>query len=173
MTISLGPFRLEDCETLFRWANDPEMVRWTRPYRPISWYEHEAWFRGLNQRPETRTVGIMRTDKSSVVSDQSSVLTLIGMAQLMHIDPVHRHAEVSIKLAQEARGQGAGSKALVLLIELACQHLNLQRLYTHVWAKNERAIRAYEKAGFAREGLLRRHVYIAGERLDVVVMGWP
>ena len=41
----------------------------------------------------------------------------------------------------------------------------------HVFAGNERAIRAYEKAGLRREGVLRSAAYIDGQRCDVIVMG--
>ncbi len=41
----------------------------------------------------------------------------------------------------------------------------------HVFATNQRAIRAYEKAGLRKEGVLRSAVYIDGGRCDVVVMG--
>jgi RimJ/RimL family protein N-acetyltransferase len=39
-----------------------------------------------------------------------------------------------------------------------------------VWADNLRTIRAYEKAGFQREGVMARHVVIGGEWKDVAIM---
>jgi putative acetyltransferase len=43
-------------------------------------------------------------------------------------------------------------------------------VYLHVFPDNEAAIRLYERVGFAREGVLRRHVSKRGRSRDVVVM---
>jgi RimJ/RimL family protein N-acetyltransferase len=47
----------------------------------------------------------------------------------------------------------------------------LYRIYLHVFASNQAAIRTYEKAGFRREGLLRQHAHVDGKYVDVIVMG--
>jgi RimJ/RimL family protein N-acetyltransferase len=39
-----------------------------------------------------------------------------------------------------------------------------------VYEGNERGRRAYEKAGFVREGLLRRHMWLDGRLRDVEIM---
>lgn len=51
------------------------------------------------------------------------------------------------------------------------QHLNLHRIYLHVFESNKRAIRCYEKAGFAIEGTLRDHHFAKGKYEDVLIMG--
>jgi UDP-4-amino-4,6-dideoxy-N-acetyl-beta-L-altrosamine N-acetyltransferase len=160
--VSLGEFRHEDKEKLFRWINDPDVVQYNSAYRPIGEPEHCAWWSSLNTTDSKRSWAVRSN------SDER----IIGVVQLMNIDPVHRHAEVSIRIGDQSdRERGAGTEALQLLARAAFEHLNLSRIFTHVWVDNERAVRAYTKAGFEREGTLRSHVFIRGNWKDVLIMG--
>ena len=44
-------------------------------------------------------------------------------------------------------------------------------MWLEVHAENERAIRAYRACGFAEEGRLREHAWLAGRYVDVIQMG--
>ena len=52
----------------------------------------------------------------------------------------------------------------------AFETLNLNRVWLHVYEYNERGIRAYEKVGFKREGVLRQDRYHAGRYWDTITM---
>jgi RimJ/RimL family protein N-acetyltransferase len=52
----------------------------------------------------------------------------------------------------------------------AFETLNLNRVWLHVRATNAAGIRAYEKVGYRREGLLRQHMYREGQYDDIVTM---
>ena len=85
---------------------------------------------------------------------------------------MHRTAELQIRIGEGAeRGAGRGSEAVVLLLNFGFRDLNLNRIFLHVFANNEPALRMYEKVGFTREGVLRRAAYIDGSYVDIVVMG--
>lgn len=160
--IRIAGFEPRDKEILFRWINDPEIVKFNAPFRPVDWAAHCVWWDGLNKDDRKRSFAIR-----SLSDDR-----IIGTVQLVGIHPVHQHAEVSIRIGDQGdREKGGGTEALRLLARIGFDHLNLHRIFTYVWADNERAIRAYAKAGFEREGLLRQHVFIQGEWKDVVVMG--
>ena len=49
--------------------------------------------------------------------------------------------------------------------------LNLHRIFLMVISSNPRAIRAYEKVGFIREAVFRKHIYQNGEYCDDHLMG--
>jgi diamine N-acetyltransferase len=49
--------------------------------------------------------------------------------------------------------------------------MNLQRIELTVLSTNARAIRAYEKVGFRREGVLRRSGFRSGAHTDDHIMG--
>ena len=51
------------------------------------------------------------------------------------------------------------------------QTLNLNRVHLRAFEFNARAVRAYEKAGFVQEGILRQEHYAEGGYHNVIVMG--
>lgn len=159
--VRLTGFLSADKEPLFQWINDPEVVCFNAAYRPINWAQHCAWWDQLDSSETSRSFAIR-----PLAHDR-----IIGTARLTGIELVHRRAEVSIRIGEQTdREHGAGSDALRLLARYAFDHLNLHRVFTHVWTDNSRAIRAYEKAGFRREGVMAHHVFIGGAWKDVLIM---
>jgi RimJ/RimL family protein N-acetyltransferase len=69
------------------------------------------------------------------------------------------------------RGKGYGSDALQLILRYAFRELNLYRVGLDITANNGPAIRACEKAGFQREGAMRRAVSRDGQHIDRILMG--
>jgi RimJ/RimL family protein N-acetyltransferase len=160
-SVALTELRRTDSETLFWWINDPETVRFNAAYSPIHESGHLAWFDKVTTDPSRIVFGIRRSSEGPIV----------GVLQLVDIHPVHRSAELIIRIGEKAeRGLGFGSEAVKLAIDFAFEDRNLQRVWLRVFSNNERAIRAYQKAGLAQEGLLRRACFIGGDWLDEVVM---
>jgi UDP-4-amino-4,6-dideoxy-N-acetyl-beta-L-altrosamine N-acetyltransferase len=160
MSVKLTSIRAEDAGTLFQWINDPETVRYNAPYKPVHWANHEEWVKSL-ARTSGKVVFAIRVDGR-----------LIGLVQLIDIDSVHRSAELTIRIGDETdRGAGHGTDAMRQAIDFAWRDLNLHRVWLRVFADNARAIRAYEKTGFVREGVLREAAYIDGRYVDMVVLG--
>jgi RimJ/RimL family protein N-acetyltransferase len=151
-----------DLSVMLGWMNDRKQVLSNAPYRPVTEAEHVEWFGEIQRRKDTVIFGIRLLDTEK----------LIGSCQLHSISPVHRGAELQIRLGEEGqRGKGYGTEALQLLLAFAFGDLNLNRVYLHVFSTNGAALRVYERVGFVREGILRKAVYIDGEYIDVVVMG--
>lgn len=95
----------------------------------------------------------------------------VGQTGLVRIDWMSRAAIFFIAIADPADwSKGYGGEATRLICDHALETLNLQRIQLHVWAKNERGIRAYERAGFEREGTLRRAMFHGGSYEDFLVM---
>lgn len=57
------------------------------------------------------------------------------------------------------------------MLAYAFETLNLNRVELGVHDFNTRAIRAYERAGFVREGVRRQHAFIDGRYIDSLVYG--
>ena len=66
---------------------------------------------------------------------------------------------------------GGGTDAVNTLVDFCFKHLNLHKIYLHVFESNKRAIRCYEKAGFHVEGNLLEHHFGQGKYETVLVMG--
>ena len=160
--IRLAPLGLEDAPQLYAWINDRDGVLFNAPYKPVSEPQHTEWLAAVVARSDAVIFGIRTTDENA----------LIGSCQLHSINPVHRSAELQIRIgASESRGKGFGKSAVQLLLRFAFSDLNLHRVFVHVFADNARAIRLYESTRFRREGLLREAAFIDGKYVDVIVMG--
>ncbi len=160
--VTLTPVTDDDLPVMLGWINDREQVIFNAPYKPVSLRSHQEWFESTQRRSDMYLFAIRLSETSE----------LIGTCQLHGINMVHRSAELQIRLGNVAeRGKGYGTDAVQLLLEFAFKDLNMHRVFLHVFSSNSTAIRAYEKAGFKREGILRAAAYINGEYVDVLVMG--
>lgn len=98
--------------------------------------------------------------------------TLIGQCALFALNDVDRTAEMGITIGDQAYwGRGYGRDAVRALLEYGFRYRNIRKIWLRVWGNNERGIRAYLACGFVEEGRLRRHVWSAGEYVDLVYMG--
>lgn len=158
--VTLGPLVEEDSKKLFEWINDRELVYLNAPYRSIGSSHHRKWFDSVQERDDVAIFAIR--DKSG---------RLVGTCQLVNRNPLHRSAELQIRIGDKRdRGRGYGTAAVQSLLQFAFRDWNLRRVQLYVLDGNEPALRTYEKCGFKREGVLRQAVYIDGRYRDLVVM---
>lgn len=72
-------------------------------------------------------------------------------------DPKYRHASIDIFLTTARHGQGFGSEAISVLSRYLVDERGHHRITIDPAADNEAAIRAYEKVGFRRVGVMRSY----------------
>ena len=97
---------------------------------------------------------------------------VIGDIGLQHRDRRSGTSAIGVGIYDpEYVGQGYGREAIGLLLDWMFRIQNYQRVWLDTWATNERAIRCYKALGFVEEGRQRRHQYVDGEYVDVVLMG--
>ena len=96
---------------------------------------------------------------------------VVGTCTLAALSPEHRRAEVGFALARAAWGKGYLAETLPALLAFAFGALALHRVEADVDPRNARSIRALERAGFRREGLLRERYHVAGEVQDALFYG--
>ena len=162
--VRLRALRHDDLAILRSFVNDPEVMRFSNAFRPISEIEQDQWWERILQSRDMVWFGVEELEGKAP--------KLVGTCCLVDIDPIVRQAELRIRIgAKESWGHGLGTGACALLVGYGFDHLNLQRIWLRVFASNPRAIRLYEKLGFATEGRPRRAAFIAGEADDVVLMG--
>lgn len=69
-------------------------------------------------------------------------------------------------LAEQLWGKGIMTETVKLVTDYAFQRLDLIRLQAGVLSKNPSSMRVLEKAGYVKEGILRRSVIKRGEIMD-------
>jgi aminoglycoside 6'-N-acetyltransferase len=81
---------------------------------------------------------------------------VVGMIQYSEeLDPDYRHAWIDLFVATERQGRGLGSDAVRALADYLVSERGHHRVTIDPAAENHAAIRAYEKAGFRRVGVMR------------------
>jgi len=159
--IFLRPLERADAATIQPWVNDQAVTRTLLLYRPLSRESEEEFIDRMNKSETGVVFGIVER-----AGDQ-----LVGAAGLPEIDFRSRHASFGVFIGDRSKwGRGIGSEATYLVTKYAFETLNLNRVWLHVTTDNVAGIRAYEKAGFRREGLLRQHLYREGRYFDIVSM---
>jgi aminoglycoside 6'-N-acetyltransferase len=90
-----------------------------------------------------------------------------GMVQFgEELDPKYRHASIDLFLDPALHGRGIGTEVVRRVVRRLVDERGHHRITIDPAADNAAAIRAYEKAGFRRVGVMRRY-----ER-DVDGRGW-
>ncbi|MHB0914001.1 MAG: GNAT family N-acetyltransferase [Armatimonadota bacterium] len=159
--ITLRAVERADVPRLWEWAQDEETMRLRNYLAP----------------PKSLAEAEREFDAQSAESDLRLAITtqdgeLIGETSLTGINPRTGGAKFAIAIGnKDYWGKGYGTDATRTLMRYAFEQLNLHRITLYVHDFNGRAIRAYEKCGFKKEGRLREAEYMDGEYSDVLIMG--
>lgn len=79
------------------------------------------------------------------------------------------HAQIGYGIAPSARGRRLASDALCAVTSFAWTLPELHRTELYVEPWNTASIKTAERAGYLREGLLRSHQEISGQRRDMLL----
>lgn len=151
----------KDMPVLHKWINDPEVIRFTNTYRPISEMEQKEWFSDIAYFRNNYVFGIIFTDDDK----------LIGTCGLYDFDKISRKAELRMKILDvNNRGKGIGIDALKQLLDFGFSDLNLNKIWLRVMTDNAAAVKLYKNAGFTIDGTLYKDMYIKGEYKDLFLM---
>ncbi len=97
---------------------------------------------------------------------------IIGDLSILEIDQDNKKAGFRISLhSQSNLNKGYGTEATQLALKFTFEELKLNRLELEVFSHNVRGIKAYEKAGFKKEGVLRQSLFLNDKYSDEVLMG--
>lgn len=132
--LMLRPAQEQDCELLWRWANDPEVRRKSYNSAPIPWEGHQDWF-------ETK------------LNSSNCALYIAGNGKepigQIRFDMEGGVGEVSVTIDAEKRGEGYGTA----LIQAGTSRLyedfqGVTRVDAFIKEENKVSVRVFEKAGY-------------------------
>ena len=159
--VILRPMTEQDTDNVIKWRNAPSVMENFIFRTSLTREAHLNWY---NNRVSTG-------DVAQFIIVDTATNTDVGSVYLRDIDRNNQKCEFGIFIGEEScRGKGIGAKASKLILDYAFNELELNRVFLRVFAKNERAIKSYENAGFKYEGTFRDDVIIDGVAYDMVFM---
>jgi RimJ/RimL family protein N-acetyltransferase len=135
MALTLRPIAEGDEAELRRIRGSPEVMQWWDPLEEdFPWEEPEA----------TRLT----------IEVDGAVAGMIQFSE--ELEPKYRHASIDLFLDPALQGRGLGTEAVRRIGRHLIEDRGHHRITIDPATSNVAAIRAYEKAGFRRVGVMRR-----------------
>jgi len=155
--LQIRSWRKSDLDALLRHANNAKIAANLRDQFPHPYTRRDA-IEYLNfvrdQRPE-RAFAIQHNDEA-----------IGGLGFQIGVDISRVSAEIGYWISEAYWGRGFATRAVAGVTEWAFSEYKLTRVFALVFAYNAPSIRVLEKAGFQREGVLRRSALKNGVVLD-------
>ena len=161
--VQLGAVLREYLPKYVEWLNDWDVSRFLKPgiVTPINLQDETAWFENRSKSKDNFLFAITTLDQGR----------LIGNCGLHDISFKNRTGTFGIFIGdKDYWSKGYGTDATRTLLNFAFEELGLNRVELWVYDFNPRAIRAYEKAGFRKDGIRRQALYREGEFHDEILM---
>jgi UDP-4-amino-4,6-dideoxy-N-acetyl-beta-L-altrosamine N-acetyltransferase len=159
-SVLLRPLVSGDLRRLVKWFSDPQINRFLGRTAGVTLADEERWFREYERKADEQIFAIEVDGRH------------VGNVGLHKVDPVNRKAELGILIGEKGLwSKGLGTDAIRAALRYAFDILGLHKVSLDVLDGNHRAVRAYEKVGFVREGVHRQDIHRDGRFFDVVRMG--
>lgn len=134
-----------------------------------NWFGHRALGRLAEQVESGQTIrpdgGVM-----AVINEDDQIVGDVSWRTALNGPPPNGECwEIGIWIAPDARGHGHGTSAQRQLTDYLFAHTMRERVQAGTESDNVGEQKALEKAGFTREGVLRRSCFRGGEWRDMVV----
>lgn len=144
----------------FQWLNDHKVTQWMRHGAMPNSYEAMTAF--YESQAQSRTDMVL----AIVLKEQDRHIGNIGLHNINHL---FRSAEIGILIGEsDCWGKGYATESITTLAEHCFRRLNLNRLSAGAVAANAGSVRAFEKAGFRREGIARQAYFCDGQYHDCI-----
>lgn len=96
----------------------------------------------------------------------------IGNIKMGGLNRLYSRADIGIIIGErDFWGKGYASEAVSGLCDLAFSTIGVRRLWAGAYASNKGSTKAFLKAGFLQEGILRGHYVLNGQPEDGILVG--
>jgi RimJ/RimL family protein N-acetyltransferase len=85
--------------------------------------------------------------------------------------PLHGWVEIGFALIPKERSKGYGTEAIQLMVDYLFLSKDTPRITINTDARNVASVRAAEKAGFKKEGIIRKGGFTWGQYADACILG--
>lgn len=160
--VYLRPIQDEDMESVFQSCQDEEFLYMTGTRKLFTRDEIIESYKRFRKDSTRYDFAICLLDHDQIIGDLS----------ILEIDEDNKKAGFRISLHnRNTVNRGYGTEATRLAQKYTFEELALNRLELEVFSHNIRGIKAYEKAGFRKEGTLRQSLYMNDTYSDEILMG--
>lgn len=153
----LRPIRLWDVVDFYEYAQDQE---WARYFNPHTLEYCEKFVSNAVMAPWEDSPRFSIVFNSKVIG---------GMG--LYIQRTDKRAELGYSMAREHWSKGFATEAARAVVRWGFSELDLDKIYAHADAGNQRSWNVMEKLGMTREGVFRSHSLVRGKRRDDVQYG--
>lgn len=161
--VGLRPLEPSDAEAMWRWHNDPDVMRWMSDGYPSSLAQ-------LRKRTEERPPNAYGQVLFGVEVPADG--KLIGVVRLRDAEPETGCAELDLYLGEKDYwGRGYATDTMRTICRYGFQKMRLHKIRLTVVTENHAAHRVYQKVGFVDEGRLRQEFRRDGRWYDMFTMG--
>jgi [ribosomal protein S5]-alanine N-acetyltransferase len=149
-------------ETYLKWITDPEITQFLESrFQKHSLESLREFISAKSNRDEVRMFAIETKNEKIYIGN-----VIIGP-----ISWEHRRADIGIMIGDlNHTGKGYATDAIMLVSKFAFDHLNLRKLCAGCYFPNKASLRAFQKAGFEIECVLKKHFLYRSEFIDCYLL---
>ena len=156
----IRPLTLDDVDDSFEHRGDPEVSRFTPG--PISRDEARARIQSQLDKPWTGE----EHQKLMLAIELRESGKLIGELMFKYTDVSSGNGEIGYRLNRHYQGKGYAVEAVSRFIRQLFKELALHKIIALCATENTSSWRLMEKLGMRKEGELRSHFQLRGQRFD-------
>ncbi len=160
--VILRGLELSDVDSIMKSWNNLELRRTLAQSLPVTREEELEWIR---KSWKERSAG---TSYQFAITDHKN--NFLGTTGFFSINKISRSAELGIAIYDiKNRGKGYGTDAVITLCAIGFNILNFHTIRLN-YIENNKAAKAYYRAGFQEIGRMRDAIFKHGEYLDLIYM---
>ena len=165
MEISIPPWKirswsLADRTSLVKYADNRNIWRNLRDSFPHPYTQPDA---------DQYLHIVLNQNRESHFAIASAEEAIGGVGLILQAGVSAKSAEIGYWLGEPFWGQGIATVALRAMAEFGFAHFDIVRIYAEVFEWNPASMRVLEKAGFQREGRMRKSVFKDSQLIDKVI----
>ncbi|TAA72390.1 GNAT family N-acetyltransferase [Planococcus salinarum] len=151
-----------DAEDMFEYASEPTVSRFM-PWQAHQTTDDTREFIGFIRK------GYVNENQLTWAIELKSEKKMIGTIDFVTWLQKRQRAEIGYTLSHQYWGQGLMLEAAEALIDFGFKEMNLIKVEAPIMLDNKQSQRVAEKLGMIREGVLRKHMIIKGEFVDLAM----
>jgi RimJ/RimL family protein N-acetyltransferase len=153
--VKLRVMEKDDVPLFTEWVNKPEVFGEYNPLHQMSKTEVEKM---LDNPSDFQLFFVEKKDGSKI--------GFIAHFHVLHLGTGSKLLEIGYSLVPSERGKGYCTEALEIMVDYLFLSRDIMRIQAQTDQRNVASQRVLEKAGFKKEGTLRKNFFMRGEWTD-------